>query len=228
VTNRANLVLTGLTGLVVLLVAALSASAARADAEYTGFFEQRELAEAGWSTCSTLTWTVDVTGLTTRQARIEVRALKMAWATWSASAGIRVEYSGRERLAYDPSTYGLRPVGGAPRTDHHVYIAFKTTSQVPIMARNAVGLAMPTAVIPATQEITAGMTIFRRGYVVEQRRNSPDRIAHLYIHELGHVLGLGHAGSARNVMHPTLGELTRLGDGDAAGIRDITRPCPAS
>jgi hypothetical protein len=112
--------------------------------------------------------------------------------------------------------------------DHHVYIAFKTPSQVPIMASNAVGLAMPTAVISSTQEITAGMAIFRRGYVVEQRRIAPDRIANLYIHELGHVLGLGHANSARNVMHPTLGELTRLGDGDAAGIRDITQPCASA
>ena len=224
-TNRPYRVVTGLATSAILGLSVVLQPAAWARSDYTGFFEQRELAEAGWSTCRTLTWTVDVAGMTSRQARTEVRALKKAWATWSAASGMRVQHSGRERLAYDPSTYGLRPIGGAPRTDHHVYIAFKTPSQVPIMASNAVGLAMPTAVIPSTQEITAGMAIFRRGYVVEQRRSAPDRIANLYIHELGHILGLGHAASARNVMHPTLGELTRLGDGDAVGIRDVTQLC---
>jgi hypothetical protein len=212
----------------VLGLSAVLQPGAWARSDYTGFFEQRELAEAGWSTCITLTWTVDVTGMTSRQARTEVRALKKAWATWSAVSGVRVQHSGRERLAYDPSTYGLRPVGGTPRTDHHVYIAFKTPSQVPIMASNAVGLAMPTAVIPSRQEITAGMAIFKRGYVVKQRRLAPDMVANLYLHELGHVLGLGHSLGTDNVMHPTLGQLERLGSGDRAGIAAHTLECPST
>lgn len=214
-----------LTGLVVLVMAAPSALAST---DYTGFYSERELSRAGWSTCRPITWTVDVSGLKSGAARDEIAALKQAWRQWSRASGVRIEFAGRERLAFDPMTYGLRPVNGSPRTDNHVYIALKTRAQVPIMARNAVGLAMPTQVMLPTQEITAGMAIFRRGYVVEQRRVSPDRVRHLYLHELGHVLGLGHAADAVNIMHPTLNERTALGAGDRAGIFAHTQPCPVA
>jgi hypothetical protein len=217
-----------LTGLTVLVSVVFVAPAARATGDYSGFFSQPELSRAGWSTCAPLTWSVDVTGLTARQARAEVRGLKQAWRAWSQASGLSVEFAGRERLAFDPATYGLRPLTGQVRDDRHVYIAFKTRGQVPIMARNAVGLAMPTAAIYATQEITGGMAIFRRGYVVDQRRASADRVQSLYLHEIGHVLGLGHASSEDNVMYSALTDRGVLGDGDRAGIRAFTQLCPAA
>lgn len=216
-----------LTGLTTLVAVAMLAPVARAGEDYTGFFSQAELSRAGWSTCAPLRWSVDVTGLTPGPARAEVRRLKGAWRQWSQASGIVVVFAGRERLSFDPSTNGLRPPAGSVRQDHHVYVAFKTRAQVPIMASNAVGLAMPTMVMPATQEITAGMAIFRRGYVEKQARVSPDGVVNLYLHEIGHVLGLGHASGTDNVMHPTLGQLTRVGSGDRAGASAITQACPS-
>ena len=69
------------------------------------------------------------------------------------------------------------------------------------------------------------MAIFRRVYVTAQRSLVPDRVQHLYLHEFGHILGLGHAQGADNIMHPTLNESTDLGDGDRAGIALLTQAC---
>lgn len=214
-----------LTGLTAAVSSAVISPVARASSDFTGFFVERNLSQAGWSTCAPVTWSADVSGMTSRQARAEVRGLKRAWRAWSEVSGITTEFVGRERLAFDPATNGLRPVAGSPRSDRHIYVAFKTRSQVPIMASNAVGLAMPTVVMMPTQEIVAGMAIFRRGYVTAQRSLVPDRVQHLYLHEFGHILGLGHAQGADNIMHPTLNESTDLGDGDRAGIARLTQAC---
>ena len=69
------------------------------------------------------------------------------------------------------------------------------------------------------------MAVFRRGYVLREQSAEPRHLTHLYLHELGHIFGLGHANSPANVMYPTLGTLTDLGAGDRAGARAHTQEC---
>ena len=215
-----------------MLVLLGGAVPARAAADYSSFFWQRELAGAGWAACEEpLTWSVDVRGLTSRQARREIARLEAAWQAWSTASGLPVRFAGRQALAFDPGTNGLRRPDGSPQPDRHVFLAFKTTRQVPIMTSGVVGLGMPSIVLLPTREIVAGVAIFRRGYVLEERKVDPGRVLHLYLHEIGHVLGLGHAGDARNIMYPSLDHLTALGAGDVAGVKAMTQPCtrrPAS
>lgn len=194
--------------------------------DYSSFFSQRELVNAGWSACAApLTWSVDTRGLTARQAQREIKRLGTAWSQWSLASGISAKFTGQERLDFDPATNGLRRDDGSPTPERHVLIAFKSPSQVPPMLSNVVGLAMPSVVLVPTKEITNGMVILRRGYVLEQRKIDPKRVLHLYMHEFGHVMGLGHASGAANVMYPTLDHLVTLGPGDRAGAEAFTRPC---
>lgn len=203
------------------------ASPAQARDDYTSFFAgDRVLAGAGWAACPTpLTWSVDVRGLETRVARREVRRLKEAWEMWSTASGIPVLYTGRDRLAFDPGTNGLRRVDGSRQPDRHVYLAFKTAREVSIMTRGVVGIAMPSIVLLPTREIVAGMSIFRRGYVLKERKVNTKRVVHLYLHELGHILGLGHARRDNNVMYPSLDTMVSLGPGDRAGVTALTQEC---
>lgn len=205
------------------------ASPANAAADYSSFFWQRELTGAGWAACEEpMTWSADTRGLTARQARREIKRLSQAWSAWSAASGVPVRFAGRERLRFDPGTNGLRRPDGAPQPDRHVYIAFKTARQVPILTRGVVGMAMPSVVMIPSREIVAGVAVFRLGYVLEQRTIEPDRVIHLYLHEIGHVMGLGHARGRINVMYPSLDHVTRLGRGDRVGARALTQPCSRS
>lgn len=224
VIRRVNVALLAAVSGVVLALG--SAMPARAEADYSSFFWQRDLEGAGWARCEQpLTWSVDVRGLTSRQSRREIKRIEQAWQTWSAASGVTARFTGRESLVFDPATNGLRRPDGSPPPDRHVYLAFKTQSQVPIMIRGIVGLAMPSIVLVPSREIVSGMAIFRRGFVLTERKADPDRVTHLYLHELGHVLGLGHAGLQDNVMYPSMDHLTSLGTGDSAGVKAMTQPC---
>jgi hypothetical protein len=214
----ATLVVTGLT---------LTAPSVQARADYSSFFEgQPRLSGAGWAACVVpVTWSVDVRWLDPPVARREIRRLKRAWAIWSQASAIPVQFTGRERLEFDPGTNGLRRTDWSPHPPRHVYLAFKTARQVPIMTRGVIGLAMPSIVLLPTREIVGGMSIFRRGYVVKERIANPKRVIHLYLHEIGHILGLGHARRDINVMYPSLDTMVGLGPGDRAGVAAITQEC---
>jgi len=194
--------------------------------DYSSFFADKDLVGAGGAACpDPITWSVDTRGLKARVARREVRRLEASWSQWSAASGIVVKFAGSERLAFDPSTNGLQSADGSPTPNRHVFVAFKSPSQVPIMTGGAVGLAMPSLVLLPTREIIGGMVILRRGYVLEQRKIDPDRVKHLYMHEFGHVLGLGHGTSQGNVMYPAIDHLGSLGAGDRAGVQAMTQAC---
>lgn len=215
-----------LASALVMMSQALVSPSSQAVEDYSSFFSQRDLTDAGWAACAApLTWSVDARGLTSRQAQREIMRLEKAWSQWSLASGLSVKFAGRERLEFDPATNGLRREDGSSPPDRHVLIAFKSPSQVPPMASNVVGLAMPSVVLVPTKEIVNGMVILRRGYVLEQRKIDPNRILHLYMHEFGHVIGLGHANGQANVMYPTLDHLVRLGPGDRAGAKAFTQPC---
>ena len=217
----------------VALIASLpSGSPAQAAADYSSFFWQRELEGAGWAACEEpVTWSIDVRGFTSRQAKREINRLEQAWAEWSQASGVFVRFSGKQSLAFDPATNGLRATDGSAQPYRHVYLAFKTRSQVPIMTQAVIGLAMPSSVQLPEREIVAGMAIFRKGYILEHRKTDSERVMHIYLHELGHVIGLGHSGLRENVMYPTLDHETTLSSGDIAGAKAMTQPCthePAS
>jgi hypothetical protein len=69
------------------------------------------------------------------------------------------------------------------------------------------------------------MAIFRKGYILEHRKTDSERVMHIYLHELGHIIGLGHSGLRENVMYPTLDHETTLSSGDIAGAKAMTQPC---
>lgn len=228
--HRASRVLV-VTGIALFAVGAGSAVAAgplpaQEAEDYESFFADEDLRGAGWAACpDPVMWSVDTRGFTARVARREVRRLKAAWSQWSVASGVNVKFAGTERLNLDPATNGLRPADGSAVPERHVFIAFKTAGQVPMMEGAAIGLAMPSLVLMPTREIIGGMVILRRGYVLKQRTVDPARVKHLYMHEIGHVIGLGHAEYEGNVMYPTIDHLGTLGAGDRAGAQAMTHPC---
>jgi predicted Zn-dependent protease len=47
----------------------------------------------------------------------------------------------------------------------------------------------------------------------------------LYLHELGHALGLGHGTDEENVMYYLVDQNNTLSPGDIEGIRNLVKAC---
>ncbi|HEX5016089.1 MAG TPA: matrixin family metalloprotease [Actinomycetes bacterium] len=62
--------------------------------------------------------------------------------------------------------------------------------------------------------------IYRAGYGSGLTRGA------LLLHEVGHAMGLGHVGTTRELMYPTMlnREYTKYRDGDRTGLRKVGRP----
>ena len=133
------------------------------------------------------------------------------------------EFAGRQPLVYDSTSDQLRAVDNAAPRTRHVYTGFYGGKEVARLSGNVVGLARPTSVLAG--ELVSGRAVFRRGYVLREQAAEPRHLANPYLHELGHIFGLGHATSPANVMYPTLGTMTDLGPGDRAGARDCSQAC---
>lgn len=199
-----------------------TASAQLSD-DHTAFFADGPLAGSGWSACPGITWSVDARRLPDGVRPREIRRLSAALGDWAGAAGLDIRFAGEEPLTYDASRYLLVP-RGMPR-ERHVYLAFLTPRQAPMLASPVVGLGNPSRVIAETREIVGGVAVFRAGFVADASSREPDRLRHLYLHEIGHVLGLGHARATANVMHPIIDQRVRLGPGDRSGVRSLVRPC---
>jgi hypothetical protein len=202
----------------------LRASAPDLASDYSSFFTDDVLRGSGWAVCpQPVTWSVDMGRLSPAAAKREMARLQKALGVWSRHSGVPVEFAGRQPLVYDNASYMLRAVDDSTPRARHIYIGFYGGKEVAGLSGNVVGLARPTYVL--AREVVSGMSVFRRGYVLREQSADPRHLTHLYLHELGHIFGLGHATSPANVMYPTLGTMTELGPGDRAGVRAHTRAC---
>ncbi|MFZ4509315.1 MAG: matrixin family metalloprotease [Candidatus Nanopelagicales bacterium] len=195
-----------------------------AESDYSSFFGDASLSGSGWAACpEPVTWSVDMGRLSPAAAKREMARLQKALGLWSRYSGVPLEFAGRQPLVYDNTSYQLRAADNSASRTRHIYIGFYGGKEVAGLSGNVVGLARPTSVLAG--ELISGMAVFRRGYVLREQSEEPRHLTHLYLHELGHIFGLGHATSPENVMYPTLGTMTDLGPGDRAGARDFAQEC---
>ena len=214
------------TGTLTIGMAPAQAAPPPVESDYSSFFADDALRGSGWRACpAPVTWSVDTGRLSAKAAKRETTRLRTALALWSRHSGIPLEFTGRQRLVYDNSSFLLRSADDRVVGGRHIFIGFYGAKQVPGLSGNVVGLARPTFVLASEREVVGGMAVFRRGYVLREQIADPRHLTHLYLHELGHIWGLGHAESPANVMYPTLGTMTELGPGDRAGARAHTQEC---
>lgn len=202
-------------------------AATRIDADYRSYFADTDLYGTGWTACpSPITYSIDVRALTRSQKTREIRRMTWSMRQWAKASGVTVRFTGRERLRLDPASHTLHPADGSPQRDRHVYISFIREGKDPLMVDPVAGLAMPARVHVAEREVIGGVALFRARHVRALSRVDGKALKGLYLHELGHVFGLGHAERSENVMHPLVIRRTELGAGDIAGAADVMRPCP--
>ena len=91
-----------------------------------------------------------------------------------------------------------------------------------MITRDVVGFASPNKIFADTKEIVGGYMVLSADYV--SVADSAHRRT-LFMHELGHALGLTDSDDPGNVMYHYLDNNATLASGDIAGIKAIEKVC---
>ena len=185
-----------------------------------------ELVNSGWSPCSgPITWSLDSRELTAAQTEIQVRSAKWALDQWARESGLAFAYAGEIPVNYSDTTFQLAPADGSPVAARHIYLTYLGLGESKLLGSATLGFGAPSTVAVASREITGGNAVFRTDYVKDPGRNPLRKLRSLYLHELGHVLGLSHAALSQNIMYPIVDRNVTLGAGDVSGIHAMTKTC---
>ncbi len=183
-----------------------------------------ELINSGWADCDTpVTWSVDTSRLSAADQQMAITQFTSDFAKWGAASGLDFQYVGEVPVVYDDSNYVV--TSDVHPSERHIYVAFLQDAESTLLDTRTVGFASPTKVWQDSKEIVEGSVVLSIDYV---RKINKARQSALYLHELGHALGLGHGTSDQNVMYYLVDDNNTLSPGDIEGIRNLIKACNAA
>ncbi len=180
-----------------------------------------DLINSGWAACDTpITWSADTSRLSAADAKVAVSQMTSDLEKWGDVSGLTFQYVGEVPVVYDDTNYVV--TSEVHPSERHLYLAFLNDSDSTLLDARTVGFASPTKVWRDSKEITEGSVVLSIDYVkkINARKQSA-----LYLHELGHALGLGHGTSKDNVMYYLVDQNNTLSPGDIEGIRNLIKAC---
>jgi hypothetical protein len=128
--------------------------------------------------------------------------------------GTTTEAPSTRRNPYQPDRYDKS--AWAP-----VLISWSNPAEYPGLAGDVIGLAGPVALTGKNAHIVSGEVVFDAPDIARVE-GYPDGATYAYdvmLHELGHLVGLGHIDDPNSVMNPvTSRPLLRYSDGDLRGL----------
>ena len=191
---------------------------------WTSLYASGPYAGAGWAACAEpIRVSVDSRAVS-EDARTKIRnSVKAAVGQWNANKVVKFAFAGELPVHFDYNTGVSTAQDNQPR-DRWIYLTVVKNGDGTKVDPNVVGLAGPLRIDPATNTIVEASAAFRAKYL---NKASKAQAIELLAHELGHVFGLGHSTSKADTMYATLTGHTALGSGDLAGIKAVTKPCPA-
>ena len=189
--------------------------------QYEFLFAERR---ARWDSCRAVRWKFN----DSRAPRRGLDQVKEAVRRVHAATGIEFDYRGKTERKANP--YGDHVAGAAVVIGWRSARAFRKHIDNP----QVVGLAGQRFVTgyrdadgPVYKTVQAGI-ILNASRDLERGFGTGTTWGEVVVHELGHVMGLGHAASDKQVMYfSTTGYNADLGAGDLAGLRQLgdTRGC---
>lgn len=184
---------------------------------------QPEFIDAGWADCDTpITWSVDAGRLSATERRTAITALTKDFNEWGDKSGLAFQYVGDVPVIYDDSNFSV--TSAQHPSDRHVYVAFLHNDDSTLLDTRTVGFASPSKVFASGKQIVEGSIVLSIEYV-NKIAGAKERA--LYLHEIGHALGLGHGDAKADVMYYLVDRNNELSPADIAGIRAIIQQCKA-
>jgi hypothetical protein len=180
-----------------------------------------DLINSGWADCDTpITWSTDTSRLSPADAKIAVSQLSGDLKKWGEVSGLDFQYVNEVPVVYDDTNFVV--TSEVHPSERHLYLAFLRDAESSLLDSRTVGFASPTKVWRDSKEITEGSVVLSMDYV--KKINAKKQSA-LYLHEIGHALGLGHGTSKENVMYYLVDQNNVLSTGDIQGIRNLIKAC---
>lgn len=182
---------------------------------------QTKFINSGWANCDIpITWSTDTSRLTAKDKKIAVSQLKSDVDKWASASGLKFEYVGEVPVSYDDTTFQL--ASSSSPSARHIFVTFLYNNESSLLDERTVGFANPSRVSAVDKTITQGSMALSVEYV---RKANTKKEAALYLHELGHVLGLGHGLEQENVMYYLVDQTNDLSPGDIEGVRQLVKVC---
>lgn len=180
------------------------------------------LINSGWAACDTpITWSMDTSRVASAaDKKLLEQQITDDLAKWGEASGLKFQSVGEVPVNYDDTNFVV--TSDVHPSDRHLYIAFLKDSESTLLDDRTVGFASPTKVWQDSKEITEGSVVLSIDYV--KKINAKKQSA-LYLHEIGHALGLGHGTSKQNVMYYLVDTNNLLSPGDIDGIRNLIKAC---
>lgn len=181
--------------------------------------EQRGGAPVTWDPCRPIHFVVRPDGQIPGGALALQRAIdevSKETGLFFVDDGTTTEAPSTSRDPYQPGRYGK---AWAP-----VLIAWSTPTEYPGLAGNIVGLAGPLTTEGKGARIVSGEVVLDAPELAEiqSRPQGATFVYDVLLHELGHLVGLGHVDDPTQIMNPvSLRPLGRFGDGDLRGLARV-------
>lgn len=195
-------------------VAAVLASAtiAYAGSQVPSIFQNTEYDGSGWNLCEgPISWTLD-------DGQNFQWDLQWAFDQWEKS-GYKFVYGGKSETTFDDQNSRLDTVA---QINRNIAITFLPDRQSTMLTKNVVGFAGPSMVFKDARSITGAYVVFQQEYSLAATQK--ERRA-LFLHEIGHALGLADSQDPTNVMYWTVKKNTNLSEGELRSVTALQKGC---